>query len=477
MEDFDLVVIGSGPAGEKGAAMAAYHGKRVALVERRPTLGGTAANAGTLSSKTLRETALYFSGFRQRGLYGVEMTLDRALGVRDLLHRERQVHQSEQERIEVNLARHGVEVVRGTARFLDAHTVQVASSEGTRQLTGRAFLVATGSVPYRPPLFPFEAPHVYDSDEILQLTTIPRSLTVVGGGVIGCEYACLFAALGLEVTVVDAQEPLLAFLDSELARVLQEQMQRLGVRFVLPDAVQRVEVTRDEVTLVLASGRTLTTQAVLVASGRTGATAGLGLEALGVGIARRGFVEVNAHLQTAVPHIYAAGDVVGFPALASTAMEQGRVAVAHAFGLEGKEALAPVLPFGLYTIPEASCAGETEEALKQKGIPYVVGRATYAQNARGQIIGDGGGFLKLLFHRDSMKLLGVHIVGEQASELVHLGLTALLMGAGADLFIHTCFNHPTLSECYKLATYDALGQRKGRSLIHVKPLQTNPGTW
>jgi NAD(P) transhydrogenase len=466
MEQFDLVVIGSGPAGEKGAVMAAYHGKRVALVERKPTLGGAAAVAGTLSSKTLRETALYFSGFRQRGLYGVEMTLDRALGVRDLLHRERQVARSEQERIGVNLSRHGVELVRGTARFLDAHTVQVASEEGTRQLRAKAFLVATGSVPHRPALFPFEAPHIYDSDEVLDLDTIPRSMAVVGAGVIGCEYACLFAALGIEVTVVDSKSELLPFLDTELLGELRAQMEKVGVRFLMGETIRRVDVTRDRVALALESGAALTTHAVLVAAGRTGATRGLGLEALGVGVGRRGHVEVNAHGQTAVGHIYAAGDVVGFPALASTAMEQGRVAVVHAFGLEGTESLAPVLPFGLYTIPEASSAGETEQSLVEKGVPYVAGRARYAQNARGQIIGDGGGFLKLLFHRESMKLLGVHIVGEQASELVHLGLTALLTGAGADLFIHACFNYPTLSECYKLAAYDALGQRKGRSLIH-----------
>jgi len=320
-------------------------------------------------------------------------------------------------------------------------------------------LIATGSTPFHPPLFNFSAPGVYDSDSILLMSEVPHSLVVVGGGVIGCEYACTFAALGIPVTLVEARTPLLSFLDLEMSTRLKARMEGLGVQFRMPATVESVEVEEGRVTVGLNGGDSLAAAALLVASGRSANTAGMGLEEAGVKLGERGRVLVNEHYQTSVPNIYAAGDCVGFPALASTSMEQARVAMAHGFSLYPKDRLAPILPYGLYTIPELSMAGETEESCKLGGVDFVVGRAAYATNARGQIIGDGGGFLKLIFRREDMKLLGVHVIGEQASELVHIGLTALLCGAGAQLFIDTCYNYPTLSELYKYATYNAMAQR------------------
>ncbi|GHG97632.1 Si-specific NAD(P)(+) transhydrogenase [Comamonas sp. JC664] len=465
MADFDLVVIGSGPAGEWGAVQAALAGKRVAVVEREPVLGGTAANTGTLPSKTLRETALHLSGFRARGLYSVETTLRHEATVSDFLFRERRVKDIERERIARNLQRHKVEILQGTGALADAHTVVVRRQDAPeRRLTGDTLLVATGSSPYRPPLYPFEDPRIHDSDEVLELERLPRSLVVVGAGVIGCEYACMFAALGIPVTLVEARTELLSFLDDEFSALLGQRMEALGIQLRFGQVVEKVDVPQDADTpiqMVLSSGAVLETDQVLVASGRTANTAGLGLEALGVKVGPRGQVEVGPTFQTAVPHIYAVGDVIGFPALASTSMDQARIAVEHAFGLGGGRTMAPVLPFGIYTIPEVSMAGETEEALRKLNVPYVAGRAPFATNPRGQILGDTHGLLKLLFHRESLKLLGVHVMGPQASELVHVGLMALMTGATARLFVETCFNYPTLSEAYKAATFDALDQLSG----------------
>jgi len=456
---YDLVVIGSGPAGEKGATQAAYFGKKVALVERSPVLGGAAANAGTISSKTLRETALYLSGFRQRGLYGVEMTLDHRVTVKDLLFRERVVKDHERNRVSWNLDRHGIDVVHGAARFLDAHRVAVQAQEGERVLETERVLIATGSSPVRPACFPFGHPRVHDSDELVNLDAIPQRMAVVGGGVIGCEYACTFQALGVQVSLVEGREQLLTFLDAEISEALTQRLKEMGIRLLMPDSVVQCDAGEGPIRVQLKSGQSLEVDQVLVASGRRGNTATLGLEAVGLKATERGHLEVNGHFQTPVPTIYAAGDVIGFPALASTSMEQARIAVVHAFDLKYKTALAPILPYGIYTIPEVSMAGATERQLQETGVPYVAGRTSFGLNARGQIVGDERGMLKLLFDREHMKLLGVHVIGEQATELVHIGLTGLLQGATADLFIQTCFNYPTLSETYKYAAYDALGAR------------------
>jgi NAD(P) transhydrogenase len=455
---YDLIVIGSGPAGEKGAAQAAYFGKQVALIEKEPHLGGAAANTGTLPSKTLRETALYLSGFHQRGLYGVNFSLKEQVTARDFLYRERVVSQSERSRIDKNLERHQIDRRSGTAAFADPHRIVVKPSDGTSEyLTADYFLIATGSRPFRPPNIPFEDPRIFDSDSILQMDKLPESMLVAGGGVIGCEYACMFAALGIKVSLVEGRDRLLGFLDNEIAASLAEHMQQMGITFYMPDAIDSV-AAGDTIRVQLKSGTTVAVGSLLAATGRSGNTGPLELGNVGIEANKRGQLMVNEHYQTEQPHVYAAGDVIGFPALASTSMEQARLAMVHAFDLKYKTGLAQILPYGIYTIPECSMAGETEESLEAKQIPYVAGRARYAANARGQIIGDENGFLKLLFHRQSRKLLGVHVIGESASELIHTGLTAMLMDATADLFIQTCFNYPTLTEMYKYATYDALGR-------------------
>jgi len=471
VEKYDLVVIGSGPAGEKGAAQAAYFGKRVALIEKEPVLGGAAANTGTLPSKTLRETALVLSGFRHRELSGVELKLRDKVNVRDFLARERLVKENERARILDNLKRHNVSLYMGAASLVDPHTVSVKPDRCAEfHIQADKVLIATGSYPFRPAGFPFHDPRVYDSNTILMLHEIPSSMLAVGGGVIGCEYACMFAALGVQVTVVEKRDGLVGFLDLEIAESLRSQMEGNGIRVLTNDSVESV---RDNGTLdvTLHSGMRLEVDTILVSSCRCGNIDGLGLDKLGIAATDRGLIKVNEHYQTSVPHVYAAGDVIGSPALASTSMEQARVAMVHAFQLGAdykKDAVAPLLPFGIYTIPECSMVGETEESLTKKNIPYVVGKAGYAGNARGQIIGDRHGFLKLLFLETDMKLVGVHMIGELATELVHVGLTAMLMNGGAEIFISTCYNYPTLTEVYKYATYDALGRRK-RKLAGIAP--------
>lgn len=459
---FDLIVIGSGPAGEKGAAQAAYFGKSVALIEKEPDLGGAAANTGTLPSKTLRETALFLSGFRNRDLSGVNLSIKHQVTIRDFLVHEQHVTQEERVRILDNLSRHRVQLFRGTGSFVDPHTVSIRSNDGSEtRIQGDVVLIAVGSSPFRPPIYPFDDPRVWDSDTILQLQHMPKSMLVVGGGVIGCEYACMFAILGIEVTVVEQRGRAVGSLDGEIAASLQAQMELIGIRFIFNDSVASVQAG-EEIEVLLKSGLELKPGAILVSSGRNGNTHELGLDRVGVSVNERGVVHVNARYQTEAPHVYAAGDVIGSPALASTAMEQARVAMVNAFDLKYKSDIAVILPYGIYTIPECSMAGETEEALQKKGIDYVVGKATYDSNARGHIIGDDKGFLKLLFAAEDMRLLGVHVIGEQATELVHVGLTALLLKQGADLFIQTCYNYPTLTELYKYATYDALGRRAAR---------------
>jgi NAD(P) transhydrogenase len=460
---YDLVVIGSGPAGEKGAAQAAYFGKRVALIEKEAALGGAAANTGTLPSKTLRETALYLSGFKQRGLYGMEISLKDRVTARDFLYRERLVVQSEHQRIAENIKRHEIDLYDGNASFVDAHTVAVKPKHSPPiQLHGDVILIATGSYPYHPENLPFHDRRVYDSDTILTINDMPPSMLVAGGGVIGCEYACMFAALGIEVTLVEGRDRLLTFLDPDISEALAASMKKLGIHLRLSDMIETVDTEAEGFQVNFESGETLQVQNILAATGRTGATDRLNLSNIGVEVGARGNLDVNGAYQTAVPHIYAVGDVIGFPALASTSMEQARIAMVHAFDLQYKTALAPILPYGIYTIPECSMAGETEISLKEKGVDYVVGRARYDANARGQIIGDDDGFIKLLFAADDMRLLGIQIIGENASELIHTGLLGLLSGATADLYIQTCFNYPTLGEMYKYATYDALGAKAQR---------------
>ena len=465
MESYDLIVIGSGPAGEKGAAQAAYFGKRVALIERRAELGGAGVNTGTVPSKTLRESALYFSGLRQRGLYGIDYSLREGLTVSGFMHRKDAVVSAERAKIVANFAAHQIQLIPGTARFIDSHTINAVDQYGApHHLRGDVILIAVGSKPYRPPEIPFDDKFIFDSDSILEMQRIPKSMVVVGGGVIGCEYASIFTALGVAVTLVNNRGHLLEFLDAEISGKLQERLAGLGLTFVFNERPKATTLTSTGIQMTLSSGKVVEAETALFAAGRRGAVEGLGLEKAGLGINERGNIDVNTQYQTPVPHIYAAGDVIGFPALASTSMEQGRVAMCHAFGFPYKQRLASQLPMGIYTIPEISAVGETEESCREKKISYEVGRAKYANNARGQIVGDFAGMLKLIFRRDNKQLLGVQILGESATELIHLGMAVLEAGGTIDTFIELVFNSPTLSEMYKYAAYDGLGNLAGHKM-------------
>jgi NAD(P) transhydrogenase len=465
VESFDLIVIGSGPAGEKGAAQAAYFGRRVAVIERSPNLGGAGANTGTVPSKTLRESALYFSGLRQRGLYGIDYSLREGLTVQGFMHRKDAVVSAERLKIASNLAAHKIELIPGAAHFENSHTIIAVDQPGaTRALYGEVILIATGSKPHRPTEIPFDDKTIFDSDSILGMDRLPKSMIVVGGGVIGCEYASIFIAMGVEVTLIDGRERLLPFLDAEISELLRARLASLGLTFCFQERVQRTTRVTGGVRMALASGKIVEAETALFAAGRRGAVEGLGLERAGLKINERGNIDVNNHYQTHVRHIYAAGDVIGFPALASTSMEQGRVAMCHAFGFPYKERLASQLPMGIYTIPEISAVGETVESCEIRKINYAVGRARYANNARGQIIGESTGMLKLIFRPDNRQVLGVQIFGEGATELIHLGMAVLESGGAIDTFIDLVFNFPTLSELYKYAAYDGLGNLAGHKL-------------
>jgi len=459
-DSFDLIVIGCGPAGEKAGAQAAYFGKRVAVIERATSPGGSCINTGTVPSKTLRESALYFSGLGQRGLYGIEYSLKENLTVHDFMHHEREVVEMERRRILKNLDLHKIEYIQGQASFEDAHTVAI----GSRKLTGQIILISTGSKPNRPAEISFDDVHTFDSDTFLQMDRIPKSLAVIGGGVIGCEYASIFMALGVKVTLVDGRDRLLPFLDSEISDRLRDRLAELGMNFWFNERPVKVENSAAGAKLTMKSGKVLETDAALFAAGRRAAVDGLALEKAGLAVNDRGYLAVDENYRTAVANIYAAGDVIGFPALASTSMEQGRVAVCHAFGFQYKQRVASMLPMGIYTIPEISAAGETEDSCKEKKIDHCVGRAHYSNNARGHITGDTAGLLKLIFSPADKKLLGLSIIGESATELVHIGMMVLDNGLTINEFIDQVFNYPTLSEMYKYAAYDGLGNLSGHKL-------------
>lgn len=455
-EEFDLVVIGSGPAGEKAAAQAAYFGKRVAIVERAPEPGGAGVHTGTLPSKTLRETALYLSGHASRELYGVAVKLDRLATLEHLMARKDVIAASESARIRGSLLRHGVSYLHGTATLEDPNTVIVGEGRDVRKLHASFILVATGSRPYHPKDIDFADDRVHDSDEILCIHRLPERLVVLGGGVIGCEYACMFAALGTQVTLVDARNEILPFLDEELVARLLSSMRALGVELRHGVKWPKVESKDDGVTVTLSDGAALRSDQLLYAAGRVGNTEGLGLDKVGVTLDARGYIAADEHYRTSVPSILAAGDVIGFPALASVSMEQGRVAICQAFGFGYKRAVSHTMPYGIYTIPEVSGVGATEKWCREQNRDYVVGRALYSQNARGKIVGDTDGLTKLVVCAKTRKLLGVHVVGENATELVHIGQTVLHLEGAVDLFIDMVFNFPTLAESYKYAAYECL---------------------
>jgi NAD(P) transhydrogenase len=454
-DHYDLIVIGSGPAGEKGAAQAAISGKRVAMIERSPNVGGAGIN-GTVPSKTLREAALYFSGLRQRGLFGIDYSLKENLSVKDFMQREQFAVANEQKLIAGNIQRHNIVLVHGEASFKDAHTVQVVSSAGEKQISGDIILIATGSVPFNLPDIAVDRRKVYDSDSILQMDRIPRTMAIVGAGVIGTEYASLFAALGVQVMLIEPRERVLPFVDTELIHHLLEHLKSLDVQFALGHTVTAIQKQEHQVRLTLNNRSTSEFETVLVAAGRQGNIKSLELERIGVEVGERGTIKVNEKYQTSVPNIYAAGDVIGFPALASSSMEQGRVAVVNAFDPKSNEQISSILPLSIYAIPEISMVGVTEDECMAKQIPYVVGRGYYRDNPRGQIIGDMSGMVKLIFSPQDQKLLGVHIVGEQASELIHIGAHVMIASGTIAAFIQAIYNYPTLAGLYKYAAQDGL---------------------
>lgn len=456
---YDLVVIGGGPAGEKAAVAAAFFGKKVALIDKAGEgPGGSTVHTGTLPSKTLRETALYLVGFRHRDLYGLLPfdIPDHMRSVEALMRRLPQVRDLQTSQIHQNLDRHGVELIQGFATFLDANRVRV---DDGRILASRYFLLATGSSPRRPPAFDFSDPEVFDSDSLLRLDRLPDSLAVIGGGVIGSEYACVFSALGAKIEIIERQSRLLGFLDHEISDALMDSMRAQGIVLHLNDGVESLVREGPDLILTLTSGKKRRVDKALVSAGRTGNTGNMGLDRVGVALDKNGLVLVNENFRSSVATIYAAGDVIGRPALASAAMEQGRMAVASMFDdIESLRRDFTTIPSGIYTIPEACSCGPTEEELKAAGTPYVAGHSYMRHNARGQIIGDTDGFVKLLFHAESKLLLGVHIIAERATELIHIGQAVMRLGGTIHYFIETVLSYPSLSVAYKYAAYDALGK-------------------
>lgn len=453
--DYDLLVIGCGPAGQRAAVQAAKIRKRVAIIDRREVVGGVCVNAGTIPSKSFKEAVLFLSGFRQRNIYGAGYRVKSEIEMSDLTFRCNRIMQAEIDVIAGQLKRNHVDVLYGNATFIDEHTLEIHSATGSIvSKTGEKILIAVGAEPVRPKNIEFNGVSVFDSDDILTLTKLPRDLTVVGGGVIGTEYGSMFAALGVHVTIVDARKRLLGFVDEEIIECLQYQMRSMGVTLRLGEEVRSCKAREDgQVVTELKSGKVIVSDCVLFSAGRQSATTTLGLEKIGLATDERARLKVNENLQTDLPHIYGAGDVIGFPALASTSAAQGRLASCHAFGIPGKIMDVP-LPYGIYSIPEISYVGMNEDELTKKETPYETGMARYREIARGHIIGDENGMLKVLFHRETRQVLGVHIIGESATELVHIGQSVMALGGGLDYLRDAVFNYPTLAECYKVAALD-----------------------
>ena len=457
---FDLIVIGGGPSGERAAILAARSGKRVALIEKQTEVGGTGVVWGAIPSKTLRESALFMHNLAINKLHGFRYELADEVTVQDFMYREKLVVKREIELINKSLHRYAIQVFHGHARFVDPHTVVVSGVEGQSRLrlSADVFVVAVGTSPHRPPDVPFDRELVFDSNSILELPKMPRSMIVLGAGVIGVEYASIFAALGLQVTMVDTRSELLPYLDREMAERLEREMRRLGMIIVHDEhyrTIERIEGERPMVRCETRAGNVLEADVLLYCVGRDGNTFDLGLDTIGIEPNSRGLLSVDEDFRTDHPHIYAVGDVIGYPALASTSMEQGRQAVRHAFGIPGPRCKTELLPFAIYAVPEVSYIGETEEQLKERGVDYVIGRGRYDLNPRGQIIGDDGGLLKMLFERESRELRGVHIVGSSASDLIHIGQAFLHANATAIQIAQTLYNYPTLADLYRHAGLEA----------------------
>jgi NAD(P) transhydrogenase len=461
MQHYDVIVLGCGPGGERAAIQAARVGKRVAVVERQHVVGGTRVNWGTIPSKTLRESAVFVHSLTRDRLEGIRCEISNEITVDDFMYRERVVVQRELEIINESLERYRIEVFEASGRFLDPHTVALCGPDGGVQssMTADFIVIATGSSPNRPADVPFDGESVFDSNTILHLPRIPKTMVVLGAGVIGVEFASIFAALGVEVTLLDTRDRLLPYLDREIVAILERSLARLGIALSHDEryaTIERIRETPPHVRCVTKGDTVYTRDVLLYCVGRDGNTGGIGLETIGLQPNAYGLLKVNENYQTELPHVYAVGDVIGYPALASTSMEQGRQAMRHAFAIPGLTSKTEMLPFAIYAIPEVSYIGETEEELKQRGVDYLAGRANYDMNPRGQIIGDTDGILKLLFEADSLRLVGAHMIGHSASELIHIGQAFLRAGATAPQIAETLYNYPTLSDLYRHAALKAL---------------------
>jgi len=457
--EYDLVVIGSGPAGQKGAICAAKLRKKVAIIDRERFIGGVCVHTGTIPSKMLREAILYLSGFRQRTFYGRGYVVKDRIAMSDLVFRAQAVMTREVEVIKAQLRRNYVDTFIGDARFTDPHTIEIHNEEGVQLVHAEQVLIACGKRPAHNEEIPIDGKRIFDSDQVNDLEEVPRELIVVGAGIIGIEYASMFATLGTKVTLLDLRPTLLEFVDHEIIESLCYQLRQLGTVFRLGEKVVQVgfDQERDRVFAKLESGKIVRGQALLYTIGRQANSDQLNIESAGLAADVRGKLTVNEHFQTSVPHIYAAGDVIGFPALASTAMEQGRLASCHMFGKPNKM-MSHLIPYGIYAIPEISMVGATEEELTRQKAPYEIGLARYTELAKGQMLGDENGLLKILFDPDTLKLLGVHIIGDRAAEIIHIGQAVLTMGATIEYFRDTVFNYPTLAEAYKVAALDGLNK-------------------
>lgn len=455
-EHYDLVVIGSGPAGQKAAVQAAKINKRVAIIERGREVGGVAVHTGTIPSKTLREAAMYLSGYDQRGLYGKSYRLKDNLSMDDLLHRVAITINQETEVMSHQLRRNNVDILYGSASFLGPHRIQIESRHGkVSEVQGDFILLATGTKPHRPDHIPFDGEVVIDSDDVLDVKNLPRSMAVIGAGVIGVEYASIFSALDIKITLVDGRTDMMGFMDREIVDELTHLMRDRGTVVRLGEDVCSVEKNAsNQAVLTLSSGKRFCADLVMFAAGRMGCVNSLNLDLAGLSADKRGQIKVNEFYQTEVPHIYAAGDLIGFPSLASTSMEQGRLSARHAFGMS-LHSHPELFPFGVYAVPEMSMVGKTEQELTKEKIPYEVGIARLKETARGHIMGLQEGMLKLIFSLEDKKLLGVHVLGEGATELVHIGQAVLALDGDLDYFVENVFNYPTLAEAYKIAALDA----------------------
>jgi NAD(P) transhydrogenase len=462
---YDVVVMGSGPAGQRAAIASVKSGRRTLMVEKRPVVGGACVNTGTLPSKSFREAVVYLSGYREHAIYGESYAVKREITMDDLNARASYVMKAERDVIQAQAYRNGIDMLYGAASFADPHTVfiQLADDCGTRAISAETIVIATGSDVGRVNDIAFDSEHILNSDTILTMSRIPKTLTVVGAGVIGCEYASMFAALGTRVTLIDARDELLPFVDREIADELAHYLRSQWVTLWLGEELKSCAILPGgRVKTVLASGKVIVTEKTLHAIGRQGATADLNLAAAGLDADKRGKLTVNEDYQTAVPHIYAVGDVVGFPALASTSMVQGRIAASHAAHIPFN-VMPEVFPYGIYSVPEISMVGKTEEELTRANTPYEIGKAYYRHVARGQIIGDSVGMFKLIFCPKTHQIYGVHIIGENAAELVHTGQAVMSLGGTVDYFVDAVINYPTLSELYKIAAHNGLNRVAGAS--------------